>query len=264
MSNIRGIRIFTPVGNRELLSKTIASKIEEAIRSKKLVEGNRLPSEFHLCEQFGVSRTSLREALRMLSARGLISIVKGKGIFVTGFSAESVTLPFHRFLESQSELRYVMDVVHARQIIEPSIAAFAALHSTGEDIGRLEKDLKELRESTGDFTALAILDMNFHLDIAKATHNPLMPLILEPIQRLLPDIKSSVYATIAEAKDSAVTLHRKIFDAIARHDAGDAQEAMRQHLIIAEEHAEQMLKTQFTSIEPSLAGERLSGLAENV
>lgn len=197
----------------------------------------------------------------MLSARGLISIVKGKGIFVTGFSAESVTLPFHRFLESQSELRYVMDVVHARQIIEPSIASFAALHSTKEDVARLKKDLRDLQECRGDFTALAALDMNFHLDIAKATGNTLMPLILEPIQRLLPDIKSSVYATIAEAKDSAVALHQKIFDAIVAHNADEAQDAMRQHLIIAEEHAEKMLKMQFDGAGTSLVEEGQSGLA---
>ena len=197
----------------------------------------------------------------MLSARGLISIVKGKGIFVTGFSAESVTLPFHRFLESQNELRYVMDVVHARQIIEPSIAAFAAMHCTEEDAARLERDLSDLRECPGDFITLASLDMNFHLDIAKATQNTLMPLILEPIQRLLPDIKSSVYATIADAKESAVALHQKIFDAIVRHEPDNAQEAMRQHLIIAEEHAEKMLKTQFKGAGTSLVEEGQSGLA---
>ena len=192
----------------------------------------------------------------MLSARGLLSIVKGKGIFVNGFSAESVTLPFHRFLESQNERRYVMDVVHARKIIEPSIAAFAALHHTSEDVARLEKDLHDLRECSGDFVALAALDMNFHLDIAKATRNPLMPLILEPIQRLLPDIKSSVYATIADAKDSAVALHQKIFEAIVSNDAEGAHETMRQHLLIAEEHAEKMLKMQFSSGGSSLVGAR--------
>jgi GntR family transcriptional repressor for pyruvate dehydrogenase complex len=130
--------IFTPVENRELLSKTVASSIEEAIRSKKIIKGNKLPSESELCEQFGVSRTALREALRMLSARDLITIVKGKGIYVKGPSADTVTRPLHMFLQMKGEHNYVRDVIRARQIIEPAIAAEAAKNRTEEDIDRLK------------------------------------------------------------------------------------------------------------------------------
>lgn len=206
--------------------------------------GNKLPSELELCVQFGVSRTALREALRMLSARGLITIVKGKGIFVKGFSADSVTDPLHHYLQFQSERSYVLDVIHARQLIEPPIAASAALHHTEEDIGRLEKDILELKKCTGDLSSLASLDMSFHLNIAKASQNPLMPLILDPINRLMPNIKQSVYATVADAKESAIIWHQKIFDEILRRDADAARKAMVQHLQIAEEHAEKMLEAQ--------------------
>ena len=76
------IKIFNSVGNKELLSQKVAAEIENAIISKKIPPGDRLPSELELCSQFGVSRTAVREALRTLSAKGMISIEKGRGIFV--------------------------------------------------------------------------------------------------------------------------------------------------------------------------------------
>jgi GntR family transcriptional repressor for pyruvate dehydrogenase complex len=222
----------------------VESQIEEAIRTKSLLPGAKLPSEVELCQQFKVSRTAVREALRMLSARGMISIIKGKGMFVQNISAETVTDPIHLYLEMQLERNYVLDVVHARQIIEPPIAASAALHHTEEDAEKLKKDQNDLIESNGDYEELSALDMQFHLDIAKASENSLIPLILEPIHRLTPQIKSSVYATVADAKQSAVEWHDKILSAILCKDAEGARSAMIRHLEIAEQHTEQMLEKQ--------------------
>jgi GntR family transcriptional repressor for pyruvate dehydrogenase complex len=233
--------IFTPVGKRTLLSNVVEAQIEEAIRTKALLPGMRLPSEAGLCLQFKVSRTAVREALRMLSARGLINIIKGKGIFVQNISVETVTDPIHLYLEMQLERNYVLDVVHARQIIEPPIAASAALHHTSEDAVKLTKDLNDLIESDGDYEELSRLDMLFHLDIAKASENSIIPLLLEPIQRLAPRIKSSVYATVADAKKSAIEWHKKILDAILNSDSEGAREAMTRHLEIAEQHDRQIL-----------------------
>jgi GntR family transcriptional repressor for pyruvate dehydrogenase complex len=235
---------FTPVGKRHLLSSVVETKIEEAIRAKIFIPGTKLPSELELCQQFGVSRTAVREALRMLSARGLIIVRKGKGIFVQNISAETVTDPIHLYLEMQHERNYVLDVVHARQIIEPPIAASAALYHTEEDAERLRKDQNDLTLSNGDYVELSRLDMLFHLDIAKASENSLIPLILEPIHRLAPQIKSSVYATVADAKQSAVEWHEKILTAILNRDAEGARTAMIRHLEIAEQHTEQMLRKQ--------------------
>ena len=83
--------------------------------------------------------------------------------------------------------------------------------------------------------------MLFHLDIAKASENSLIPLILEPIHRLAPRIKSSVYATVADAKQSALEWHEKILNAILQHDAEGASDAMMHHLEIAEQHDRQIL-----------------------
>jgi GntR family transcriptional repressor for pyruvate dehydrogenase complex len=234
--------MFISVGKRSLLSNIVVSQIEKNIRSRALLPGAKLPSELVLCQQFGVSRTAVREALRTLSARGLITIMKGKGIFVQNISSKTVTDPIHLYLEMQHKRSYVLDVVHARQIIEPPIAASAALHYTEEDAEKLKKDQNDLVQSAGDYEELSKLDMRFHLDIAKASENSIIPLILEPIHRLIPQIKSSVYATVVDAKQSAVEWHEKILAAILQRDAEGAQNAMIRHLEIAEEHTEQMLQ----------------------
>ena len=237
-------KMFISVGKKSLLSNIVVSQIEKTIRSKSLLPGTKLPSELVLCQQFGVSRTAVREALRTLSARGLITIMKGKGIFVQNISSETVTDPIYLYLEMQHERSYVLDVVHARQIIEPPIAASAALHHTEEDAEKLKKDQYDLVNSNGDYKELSRIDMLFHLDIAKASENSLIPLILEPIHRLSPQIKSSIYATVTDAKKSAVEWHEKILSAILRKDAEGARTAMIRHLEIAEQHTEQMLQKQ--------------------
>ena len=236
--------MFQPVGKRRTLSTLVESQIEQAIRSKAVLPGEKLSSEQELCNQFKVSRTALREALRMLAARGLIVIMKGKGIYVQNISAETVTDPIYLYLQMQHESNYILDVIHARQIIEPPIAASAALFHTEEDAVRLRKDLNDLKSNEGDYKELSRLDMLFHLDIAKASENPLVPLLLEPIHRLAPRIKSSVYATIVDAKQSAVEWHGKILTAILNRDPEGARLAMIRHLEIAEKHDRQLVQQQ--------------------
>ncbi len=126
--------LFSPLADRTLLSKSVEDIIGQAIQDKKLKPGTKLPSELRLCEELGVSRTVVREALRVLHSRGLISIVKGKGMFVKEFSSESAAGSLQFFLRMNFERSHVMDIVHARQIIEPAVAALASTHRSEEDL----------------------------------------------------------------------------------------------------------------------------------
>jgi GntR family transcriptional repressor for pyruvate dehydrogenase complex len=96
----------------------------------------------------------------------------------------------------------------------------------------------------GDDQELSRLDMLFHLDIAKASENLLVPLLLEPIHRLAPRIKSSVYATVFDARQLAAEWHEKILNAILNRDAEGARLAMIRHLEIAEQHDKQIVEQQ--------------------
>jgi GntR family transcriptional regulator, transcriptional repressor for pyruvate dehydrogenase complex len=232
---------FKYVGTREPLSHAVEGQIEQAIREKRLAPGDKLPTEMQLCEDFGVSRTVMREALGMLRARGLVSIQKGRGIFVKAVSASSVTNPMGLYLALNSKTDLALDVVHARQAIEPSIAAMAALHRTDEMVLALRENLRNLIALNDDYAGLAALDSEFHLLVAKASNNSIVPLVIEPIHELMPRIKLAVYDAIQGAKDAAVEYHEKIIEAIAAKDEKGAYYWMQQHLKKAENQIRQTI-----------------------
>ncbi len=94
-------KMFNSIEARVPIKQLIASEIEDAILTKKYLPGAKLPSENELCAQFNVSRTSVREALQVLSAHGLITVEKGKGIFVNRITSESVINPFEKYLKQR-------------------------------------------------------------------------------------------------------------------------------------------------------------------
>ncbi|WP_412061783.1 FadR/GntR family transcriptional regulator [Rubrivirga sp. IMCC45206] len=233
---------FKAVGKPELLSQTVETAIEDAIRAGTFAQGDKLPSEMQLCGEFGVSRTVMREALRMLSARGLLRIEKGKGIFVQRLTADSVANPMELYLHMHSGPDNALHVVGARQLIEPPIAAAAAVHHTEADAAKLRANIEALTAATNDRERLSQLDMAFHLLIAEATHNPVLPLFIRPIQLLMPAIKAGVYEAVGDAHTAAVHWHSRILDAILARDADRAAAEMTGHLEIAREHVEATLR----------------------
>ncbi|GIW56717.1 MAG: GntR family transcriptional regulator [Nitrospiraceae bacterium] len=239
--------MFKAVGKRQLLSHAVEEEIEAAIRDGRLAVGDRLPSEMELCEQFGVSRTVMREALRMLSARRLVRIEKGRGIFVDTPSVASVSAPLELYLHLNRGTGQALDVVRARQIIEPPIAAEAARRHTAEDAERILVNLDMLKACERPFEKLSKLDMEFHVLIAEATHNPLMPLLIHPIQQLMPKIKTGVYYAVSDAHEAAVTWHSAIVEAILNRDPEAAHERMARHLEIAEHHVRQLMAVEAES-----------------
>ncbi|MCY4673487.1 MAG: FadR/GntR family transcriptional regulator [Bacteroidetes bacterium] len=235
---------FASVGRPQLLSHSVVEAIENSIREKKLMPGMRLSSELDLCSQFGVSRTVLREALRMLSGRGLIRIEKGRGIFVSKLSADTVSTPLEMYLQQHGgDLRFI-DIIKARQLIEPPIAAEAALHYTPDDAKQLQEDFDAMQVWNGRNEGLANLDLAFHQHIAIASGNSIMPLLIAPIHALMPQIKSSVHKAVEDAKSSAIEWHGRILESILMRDAEAARTNMEHHLRESENHISQMLSAQ--------------------
>lgn len=233
--------MFKKVGSRRLLSHSIEEQIEHAIRERKLIPGQKLPTELELCETFGVSRTVMREALRVLHSRGLISIQKGRGMFINALTAAAVTDPMSLYLSLNFDETYVLDVIHARQAIEPPIAALAAQCRTEEHIESFRANMKKLELLEGASFDLAAIDMEFHMLVAKASGNLLMPLVVEPIHRLMPKIKLTIYEVVSDARLAALDYHGRILTAIIARDPDQAAAAMRDHLRVAEHHARLML-----------------------
>lgn len=234
--------MFKSLEERVPLKEIIVKQIEGAILNKKYLPGSKLPTETELGKQFGVSRTAVREAIQILSARGLIYVEKGRGIFVNKITSESVIDPFKNYLRLKLDKDSVLDLTHARQMIEPSIAREAAKNRKEEDIQILQKDILALENCGDNYEELAALDMLFHLDIAKATHNAVIPLIIQPVHSLLPKIKPYVYAKVEDSKESALVWHKKIFEDIIKSDGDAAFMDMMEHLRMAEKHARKVLE----------------------
>jgi len=228
--------MFEKLGSRQILSHSIQEQIEQAIQDRQLAPGNRLPTELELCEKFGVSRTVMREALRGLSAKGLVSIEKGRGMFIKELTASFVVDPMRFYLSLNCPSVGALDVIQARQAMEPAIAAMAAVNRTSEMLHLLQENLQKMIQREGDFAGFAELDSDFHLLVAKASNNPIMPLVIEPIRKLMPQISLALYDVVKDAIAVAVDFHTRILGAIEAKKEESARQCMYDHLKKAEQH----------------------------
>jgi GntR family transcriptional repressor for pyruvate dehydrogenase complex len=219
--------IFGKIGTAQTLSQKIERRIEEAIRQKKLLVGTKLPSERELCEMFAVSRTALREALRRLSARGLIQIKKGSGMFVSELKIEDAIESLNLYYDLSFDSDLISQIIEVRRVFEPEIARIAANNRTDEDLAALNKNITDLADCDPDNTQMEADIINkFHLNVAKATGNKVMIISMEPIYSLLPRMRNLIYANVDGEKDFTVKAHRAIFDAIRDKDGEQAYKEM--------------------------------------
>jgi len=223
--------IFQDLGNKQTLSQKIERTIEAAIREKKLTLGTKLPSEHEMCKSFGVSRTALREALRRLSARGLIVIQKGSGIYVSEIKIEDAIDSLNLYYDLNFDNHLISQIIEVRRLFEPEIARLAAINRTSENIDELESNMLEFEKCDPDNTqGEADLDNKFHLIITKSTSNPIVQITMEPIYSLLPRMRNFTYANIEGEKPHTVRFHSEILKAIKEQNEKQAYETMSQHL----------------------------------
>ena len=229
---------FRQIGNSTTLSQQIVQQVEESIRNKVLLPGQKLPAEQEMSSIFGVSRPALREALQILSSRGLITIQKGRGAFVNDYHETLAFNPMHLYLELNLSKDLILQLVAIRKILEPNIARLAAENRTEEDLQELNTILKHFEEvSEDDHDKQGELDRDFHLRLARSTQNPMIPLIVDPVFQMMPKIKTIILEHVEQAHGSAVEHHRRILDKIVAQDAEGAYQEMLEHMAIAEEHA---------------------------
>ncbi|TKG95034.1 FadR family transcriptional regulator [Puteibacter caeruleilacunae] len=223
--------IFGKIGTTVTLSQKIERKIEEAIRSKKLPLGAKLPSEKELCESFAVSRTALREALRRLSARGLIEIKKGSGMYVSEIKIEDAISSLNLYYDLKFDSNLISHIIEVRYLFEPEMARMAAKNRAEEDLLLLSENIKFFKQCDADNTQLEVdTDNKFHLTIAKATHNPVIILSMEPIYSLLPRMRDQFYGNLSGEKAHTIEAHEKIYNAIKDQDSDRAYFEMKKHV----------------------------------
>ena len=223
--------IFQNIGNKLTLSLRIERTLENAIREKKLAVGSKLPTEREMCESFGVSRTALREALRRLSARGLITIQKGSGMYVSEIKIKDAIDTLNLYYDLKFDKNLLAQIIEVRSIFEPEIAKLAALNRTNKDLDELSRILAAFEESDPDNTQLeADLDNKFHLAVTKATQNPIVQITMEPIYSLLPRMRNYIYGNIDGERSNTLKSHRALLSALRKQDGNQARLIMKDHL----------------------------------
>jgi len=214
----------------------VARNILRHIKENDLEFGDKLPSERQLSATFGVSRNSVREGIRSLIEKGILSSRRGDGTYVT--------MPEQTLLEGSltkvlSSGVHSKDIFQIRYILEPQMAALAALNASSEQIKNLKVmafDMNHKALAGGDVTSH---DVQFHLTIARCTGNELLVRLIDCLGEILTLTRQEEKHDLQGRAIMASKAHFKIVEGIADGNAEAAKEAMRTHIRYAERHSQQ-------------------------
>jgi GntR family transcriptional repressor for pyruvate dehydrogenase complex len=222
---------FTRVPRRSL-SDHIVEQIAELISRKTLKPGDRIPSEKQLCEQFGVGRTSVREALRSLSVMGVLESHMGDGTFVASNASLFLERSFHWGLLLNPKV--VEDLIETRLMLESHTAFLAAMKASPSDLEQMAEAVRLMEVQVDDPTRYLESDLRFHLTIATATQNSILQSLLSTTRGYL---QAWIQETLArpEVADKRARLsiaeHKRILRALKNKDGEAARQAMAAHIL---------------------------------
>ncbi len=210
------------------LYQQIVEQIEQSIRSGGLKPGDQLPAERDLAQQFGVSRTAVREAVKALCEKGLVEAVPGRGTFVVDATPQAIRQSLDLMLSFGRSDGFTF-LEEVREILEPEIAARAALRAGEKQFAAMREALAIMDASPHDPPTYIEADLDFHLALAEAAQNPLVLALIDSIVGLLREQRSRVFDAAAGPIHGQFH-HRRILDAVERRDPQAARHAMVAHL----------------------------------
>ncbi|MFA5863181.1 MAG: FadR/GntR family transcriptional regulator [Phycisphaerae bacterium] len=220
---------LNPIQNTDKVEQAV-KVLQEFIINGNLKPGTDLPAESEMASNIGVSKFSMREALRVLESQGLIDITQGRRTKVAEFSitpiSEMMVLALRR---SKSVLA---DLMEARQCLECDIARFAAVRAKPPHIDALIQTIRELEENRTDLDICVEKDLEFHNILINATGNKVFEIMLSPLTELLR--KSRLKTMKRDGIEHAIRGHKSILAAVQKKDPAKAALAMRDHLQMAE------------------------------
>lgn len=218
--------ILTPVIRTTLTADICRQMVTHLIRGV-WGEGEKIPAERDLCQQLGVGRASLREALKALEIMGMIETRLGDGTYVCKRS-DFFSRPLLWAIASGSEAD-VRELVEARILIEVELAGLAAERAKPPDIRQLTELLAQMEHSRTDPQEFVQADVNFHLAMARAASNGILMNALHLIRNLLQQWILSAVA-VKGVPDKACAQHKRLLLAIKNRDSATARKEMRKHL----------------------------------
>lgn len=220
LGNIKNIK-----ETRKSIPEQVADQISQLIIDRQLENGDRLPNEYELAQQLNVGRGSVREAVKLLVARNVLELRRGKGTFITK-NPGMVDDPLG-FAYMEDEGRLARELYAIRKQIEPWIAGLAASHATESDIAEIRQLQKNVEELIHKGENHLFEDQKFHTRIAACSGNRVLPM-------LVPVITYSVHLfgklTQRSLLQETIDTHAMVVDAIEAHDPLAASAAMEEHL----------------------------------
>ena len=240
---------FERVERAPSLVDEVATRVLHVILTGRLKPGDRLPSERELGAQFGVSRTVVREAVRSLAGRGIVSVVSGRGLTVAKADASALREPMNLYLRASPNVDYPK-VHEIRRLLEAEVAFLAAERATDSDLLALEESCLALLSAKG-IEEISQADVEFHRRLSMATHNELFLLLLDAMSDPLLAVRRSTFGRPGRL-EAAHASHLAILDQMMARDGAGARVAMRNHLDDVELAWEDMVAA--TSEQPALGG----------
>lgn len=224
---------LSPV-KKATLTQTTIEKLIKLVKAGSLKPGDKLPSEAKLGTQLDVSRSAIREALQSLAAMGVIEIQNGRGSFVRSIAPD--LLIRSDVLEALLETQTLLHVLETRGLLEIGIAGLAAERATGEDFQVMEQTLSALRLASerGDKNAVARIAWNFHVSIARATHNEVLINLLESFSNLLRKVHRELQRAIPDYSRHEYMSHNSLYRAVCSKSKETARREMVRHLRLTE------------------------------
>ena len=217
-----------PLG-RARLSRLAGDELRMRIVRGDWRPGDRLPSERQLSEQLGMSRASVREAIRGLEATGVVDVRHGQGVFVRSSEDRTGTTSFSSW---NTEHRYsIGELLAFRLLIEPELAALAAEHADASFVEELDTIMNAMEDAAeaGDLDTLVSLDTSFHDAITRRAGNQLYKDLLDVVGQLLVESRRISLGVPGRA-GLVIDAHDAIVEAIGSKNADAAWTAMRNHL----------------------------------
>jgi GntR family transcriptional repressor for pyruvate dehydrogenase complex len=219
--------MYAPIQAAKVFEQ-IASQIEQQILHGDLRTGDRLPTERELAEKFHASRTAVREAMKTLAQKGLVDMRPGRGTIVIDGTSTALRDSLNRSM-MVSLPGGSAELVEVREILEPEIAALAAVRATDNDIADLRAAVEAMDAHLTEADAFIAADNRFHQILANATNNSLLLTLIHPIVELLSEQRKQIFG-VHGGPQRGQEHHKMLLDAVSRHDPEAAREAMQAHL----------------------------------
>ena len=221
--------MYLPIQS-ERLYEQIVSQIEQRIEKGELKVGDQLPSERELAEQFAVSRTAVREAVKALREKGLVEILAGRGTFITDGTSDKIRNSLGLLMKI-GNTKGSANLVEVREILEPEIAALAATRITDEYIVAMQDavNIMEVATASNNSEAFVEADLDFHLALAEATQNPIIPALMDSVIDLLREQRKRT-GNVSGGLARGQYHHKIILEAVIKRDPDAARQAMQNHL----------------------------------